>query len=157
MYENYGPVRRKLNAQFGPKDPSQTVCNQLKVIQQKPEEELGEFATCCHQLATDAWGGYLHGGSRSCCCSCFPAWHHDSEAAWSEMQQSPQNMDDAFEYLQQVMHNWKLLLSSRNRTKAVQSVSFAEKPRKRLSASLNQQVIHHPVNLKKDFLNWSHQ
>ena len=66
--ENYGLVRRKFNAQFGPKDPSQTVCNQLKVIQQKPEEELEEFATHCHQLATDAWGRYLHGGSRSCCC-----------------------------------------------------------------------------------------
>ena len=66
--ENYGLVRRKFNAQFWPKDPSQTVCNQLKVIQQKPEEELEEFAAHCHQLANDAWGGYLLGGSRFCCC-----------------------------------------------------------------------------------------
>ena len=34
--------------------------------------------------------------------------------------------DDAFEYLQQAMHSWKLLLISRNRTKAMWSVSFAE-------------------------------
>ena len=50
----------------------------------------------------------------------------DSEAAWSAMQWSPQNIDDAFKYLQQAMHSWKSLLSSRNRAKAVQSVSFAE-------------------------------
>ena len=50
----------------------------------------------------------------------------DSKAAWSPMQQSPQNIDDAFEYLLQAMHNLKLLLSSRNRTKAMWSVSFAD-------------------------------
>ena len=45
VHENYGLVRRKFNAQFGLKDPSQTVHNQCKVIQQKPEEELG--GVCC--------------------------------------------------------------------------------------------------------------
>ena len=55
VYENYQMVKKKRNARFGPKAPSHTVQNQLKVIQQKPEEELEEYVTCCHQLAPDAW------------------------------------------------------------------------------------------------------
>ena len=105
VHENYGPVRRKFNAQFGPKDPSQTVCNQLKVIQQKLEEELEEFAIHCHQLVTDAWGDI---SMEAVDCAAVDAFLHgtiDSEAAWNAMQQTPQNIDDAFEYLQQAMHN----------------------------------------------------
>ena len=126
VHESYGLVRRKFNAQFGPKDPSQTVCSQLKVIQQKPEEELEEFAACCHQLATDTWGDI---SMEAVDCATIDAFLHgtiDSKAAWSAMQWSPQNIDDAFEYLQQAMHNQKSSLSSRNRTKAMQSVSFAK-------------------------------
>ena len=126
MHENYGLVRRKFNAQIGPKDPSQTVHNQLKVIQQKPEEELEEYAAHCHQLVTDAWGDI---SMEAVDCAAVDAFLHgaiDSKAAWSAMQWNPQNIDNAFEYLQQAMHNQKSLLSSRNRTKAVQSVSFAE-------------------------------
>ena len=126
MHENCGLVRRKCNARFGPKDPLQTVHNQLKVIQQKPEEELEEFATCCHQLATDAWGDISMEAVDRAAVEAFLHGTIDSKAAWSAMQQSPKNIDDAFEYLQQATHNWKLLLSSRNRTTAMQSVSFAD-------------------------------
>ena len=96
---NYGLVRRKFNAQFGPKDPPQTVHNQLNVIQQKPEEELEEFATCCHQLATDTWGDI---SMEEVDCAAVDAFLHvaiDYKTAWSAMQQSPQNIDDALEYL----------------------------------------------------------
>ena len=56
----------------------------------------------------------------------------NSEAAWNAMQQIPQSIDDALEYLQQAMHDWKSLLSSRNRTKAVQSVCFAEETKEKV-------------------------
>ena len=62
----------------------------------------------------------------------FSCMAPDSQAAWSAKQQSPQNIDDAFEYLQQAMHNRKSLLSSRNRTKAMQSVSFAEETKEKV-------------------------
>ena len=99
VHENYGLVRRKFSAQFGPKDPSQTVCNQLKVIQQKPEEELEEFAAHCHQLATDAWGDISMEAVDHAALDAYLHGTIDSKAAWSAMQQSPQNIDDAFEYL----------------------------------------------------------
>ena len=86
VYENYGLVRRKFNAWFGPKDPSQTVCNQCKVIQQKPEEELEEFAGCYHQLATDAWGDISMEAVDHAAVDAFLHGTIDSKAAWSTMQ-----------------------------------------------------------------------
>ena len=132
VHENYGLVRRKFNAQFGPKDLSQTVCKQLNVVQQKPDEGLEEFAAHCHQVETNAWGDI---SIEAVDCAAVDTFLHgtiDSKAAWKLMQQSPQNIDDAFEYLQQAMHNWKSLLSSRNRTKAVWSVSFAEETKEKV-------------------------
>ena len=40
VHENYQLVKRQFNTRFGPKAPSQTVQNQLKVVHQKPEEGL---------------------------------------------------------------------------------------------------------------------
>ena len=56
VHDNYNQVNQKFNAQFGPKEPPQTVRNQLKVVKQKAEEPLVEFAECCQSLANDAWG-----------------------------------------------------------------------------------------------------
>ena len=84
--QSRGGVRRKFNAWFGPKDPSQTVHNQLKVIQQKPEEELEEFAAHCHQLATDAWGNISMEAVDRAAVDAFLHGAINSEAAWSAMQ-----------------------------------------------------------------------
>ena len=91
-----------------------------------------EFAAHCHQLATDTWGDISMEAVDHAVVDTFLHDTLDSEAAWSAMQWSPQNIDDAFEYLQQAMHNWKSLLSSRNRTKAMQSVSFAKETEKKV-------------------------
>ena len=81
----------------------------------------------------------------------------DSKSAWSAMQQSPQNIDDAFEYLWQAMHNQKLLLSSRNRTKAVWSVSFAEETKEKVIHISKPASNSPPHKLGERFSNWSHQ
>ena len=56
VHDNYNQVNQKFNARFGPKEPPQTVRNQLKVVRQEAEEPLEEFAEGCQSLANDAWG-----------------------------------------------------------------------------------------------------
>ena len=43
VHNDYDQVNRKFNARFGPKEPPQTVRNQLKVVKQKADEPLEEF------------------------------------------------------------------------------------------------------------------
>ena len=54
VHDNYIQVNQKFNARFGPKEPPQTVRNQLKMVKQKAEEPLEEFAEHCQSLANDA-------------------------------------------------------------------------------------------------------
>ena len=55
VHDDYDQVNRKFNTRFGPKEPPQTVRNQLKVVKQKADEPLEEFAERCQLLANDAW------------------------------------------------------------------------------------------------------
>ena len=49
------------------------------------------------------------------------------------------------------MHNWKLLLSSRNRTKAMQSVSFAEEPEEKVICISKPESNSPPSKLEERF------
>ena len=54
VHDNYNQINQKFNAQFGPKELPQTVRNQLKVVKQKAEEPLEEFAEHCQSFANNA-------------------------------------------------------------------------------------------------------
>ena len=89
------------------------------MVQQKPEEGLEEYAAYCYQLATDAWGDISPEVVDHAAVDAFLHGTVNLDAALSAMEQNPQSTYDAFEYLRQAMHNYKSLLSSRNRKKSV--------------------------------------
>ena len=51
VHKNFQLVKGKVNGRFGPGALSQTVQNQINVVQQNPDEELEEYAGYCHHLA----------------------------------------------------------------------------------------------------------
>ena len=56
VHSKFQLVHKKINARFGPKEPSFTVQNQLVVLQQNVDENLEKFVDHAQQLALDVWG-----------------------------------------------------------------------------------------------------
>ena len=124
VHDNYNQVNQKFNAQFDSKEPPRTVRNQLKVVKQKAEEPLEEFAERCQSLANDAWGDDNQDMAN---CAAIDAFLHgvmDAESAYSAMDKNPANTDEALDYVKHTMHNHKALFGAL--TKIIRNVTFAE-------------------------------
>ena len=114
--DNYNQVNQKFSARFGPKEPSQTVRNQLKVIKQKAEEPLEEFAEHCQSLANDAWGD---DNQDMADCAAMDAFLHgvmDTKSAYSAMDKNPANTNEALDYVKCAMHNHKAVFGTCTKT-----------------------------------------
>ena len=122
--DNYNQVNQKFNARFGPKEPPQTLRNQLKVVKQKAEEPLEKFAECCQSLANDAWGDDNQDMADRAAMDAFLHGVMDTESAYSAMDKNPANTDEALDYVKRVMHNCKALFGAC--TKTIRNVTFAE-------------------------------
>ena len=120
--DNYNQVNQKFSAQFGPKEPPQTVRNQLKVVKQKAEEPLEEFAERCQSLAYDAWGDDNLDMVNRAAVDAFLHGVMDTKSAYSAMDKNPANTDEALDYVKCVMHNCKALFGAC--TKTIQNVTF---------------------------------
>ena len=124
VHDNYNQVNQKFNAQFGPKEPPQTVRNQLKVVKQKAQEPLEEFAECCQSLANDAGRDDNQDMANHAAMDAFLHGVMDTESAYSAMDKNPANTDEALDYVKCVMHNRKALFGAC--TKAIWNVTFTE-------------------------------
>ena len=122
--DNYNQVNQKFNARFGPKELPQTVRNQLKVVKQKAEEPLKEFAEHCQSLANDAWGDDNQDMANRGAMDAFLHGVMDTESVYSAMDKNPANTDEALGYVKRAMHNCKAFFGAH--TKTIQNVTFAE-------------------------------
>ena len=96
----------------------------MKVVKQKAEEPLEEFAEHCQSLANDAWGDDNQDMAN---CAAMDAFLHgvmDTESAYSAMDKNPANTDEALNYVKHAMHNCKALFGAH--TKTIQNVTFTE-------------------------------
>ena len=94
------------------------------MVKQKAEESLEEFAEHCQSLANDAWGDDNQDMAN---CTAMDAFLHgvmDTESAYSAMDKSPANTDEALDYVKRAMHNHKALFGAC--TKTIWNVTFAE-------------------------------
>ena len=64
VQDNYELLSRRMNKRFGPQEPPQTVRKELRMVEQKPEEPLEEWAECCQRLAKNT--GDASGGNPLC-------------------------------------------------------------------------------------------
>ena len=122
VHDDYDQVNRKFNARFGPKEPPQTVRNQLKVVKQKADEPLEGFAEQCQSLANDAWAEDNQDMADRSAMDAFLHGVLDTESAYSAMDKNPATMDEALDLVKQVLHNWKALFGAQAKT--IRNVSF---------------------------------
>ena len=108
-WESYSLVKAKFNAQFGPKEPSGTTCNQLAILQQSLEEDLEEFAERALCISMDAWGNMSADLANAAAKEAFIHGVSDKDAAFITMSQNPDTLDGALAFLKQVIHDKKSL------------------------------------------------
>ena len=126
---NFELVRKKMNNRFLPQEPAITIRKQLQTIHQNTEEALEEWAERCQQCAYDAWGKISPEVAEQAAIEAFLGGVIEAEAAFTVLENDPQTVDEALEFLKKAVHSRKALCCKfRNTQRKVRTVSMAPDP-----------------------------
>ena len=126
---NFELVRKKMNNRFLPQEPAITIRKQLQTIHQNTEEALEEWAERCQQCAYDAWGKISPEVAEQAAIEAFLGGVIEAEAAFTVLENDPQTVDEALEFLKKAVHSRKALCCKFcNTQRKVRTVSMAPDP-----------------------------
>lgn len=106
---NYRELLQRMGNRFNKQEPPTTVRRRLQELKQGAEESLEEFAEHARRLALDGFPGAGVEVIDAVAADAFLKGCRDKSAALIAMQQRPQTVDQAAEWVKEAIHNQNVL------------------------------------------------